>query len=289
MPEMTEVASGSGTELRYGELVALSASDFSIPAGGTTAVIGPNGSGKSTLLAAIAGVHKPTRGSVTVLGTTPEKARPHVAFVPQSTKVNEALPVTVREVVAMGRYPSLGFLKWFTASDRQAVDGAMERLDLTPIATRHVSELSGGQRQRVFVAQGLAQDRRLLLLDEPMTALDGTSAAIVDRVIRDERHDGRTVILTTHDLSEAERCDHVVLVGGRVVSQGTPSEVLTVETLSEVYRSQVLEVEGRLLFDDPAHASHGARHIHSDRASQTHAHTDAVPMPSEAGDDQSIA
>lgn len=287
MPEMSEAASGSGTELRYGDLVAISASDFSIPAGQTTAVIGPNGSGKSTLLAAIAGVHKPTSGTVTVLGTTPEKARPQVAFVPQSTKVNEALPVTVREVVAMGRYPSLGFLRWFTDTDRHAVDAAMDRLDLISIATRHVSELSGGQRQRVFVAQGLAQDRRLLLLDEPMTALDGTSAAIVDRVIRDERDEGRTVILTTHDLSEAERCDHVVLVGGRVVSQGPPPEVLTAEILSEVYRSQVLEVEGRLLFDDPAHASHGARHVHSERAAQTHAHSDAVSGQSD--EDQSKA
>lgn len=287
MPEVSEAASGSGTELRYGDLVAISTSDFSIPAGQTTAVIGPNGSGKSTLLAAIAGVHKPTSGTVTVLGTTPEKARPQVAFVPQSTKVNEALPVTVREVVAMGRYPSLGFLRRFTTADRHAVDAAMERLDLIPIATRHVAELSGGQRQRVFVAQGLAQERRLLLLDEPMTALDGTSAAIVDRVVRDERDEGRTVILTTHDLSEAERCDHVVLVGGRVVSQGPPAKVLTAEILSEVYRSQVLEVDGRLLFDDPAHASHGGRHVHSDRAAQTHAHTDAAP--GETGEDQSNA
>lgn len=287
MSEMSEAASGSGTELRYGDLVAISESDFSIPAGRTTAVIGPNGSGKSTLLAAIAGVHKPTRGVVTVLGTTPEKARPQVAFVPQSTKVNEALPVTVREVVAMGRYPTLGFLRRFTAADRHAVDAAMSRLDLLPIAGRHVSELSGGQRQRVFVAQGLAQDRRLLLLDEPMTALDGTSAAIVDRVIRDERDEGRTVILTTHDLSEAERCDHVVLVGGRVVAQGPPPQVLTAEILSEVYRSQVLEVEGRLLFDDPAHASHGARHVHSERAAQTHAHSD--PVPGDSAEDQSKA
>lgn len=287
MSEMSEAATGSGTELRYGDLVAISKSDFSIPAAQTTAVIGPNGSGKSTLLAAIAGVHRPTRGTVTVLGTTPEKARPEVAFVPQSTKVNEALPVTVREVVAMGRYPSLGFLRRFTAADRQAVDAALSRLDLLPIASRHISELSGGQRQRVFVAQGLAQDRRLLLLDEPMTALDGTSAAIVDRVIRDERDEGRTVILTTHDLSEAERCDHVVLVGGRVVAQGPPPQVLTAEILSEVYRSQVLEVEGRLLFDDPAHASHGARHVHSERAAQTHAHTD--PTPGDSAEDQSKA
>ena len=259
MSNLTDPAAfGAGVELRYGSHVAISTSDFTIPSGGTTAVIGPNGSGKSTVLAAIAGVHKPTSGSVTVLGTTPERARSQVAFVPQSTKVNEALPVTVREVVMMGRYPSLGLLRRFTPTDRAAVEAAMDRLDLMGLASRHVSELSGGQRQRVFIAQGLAQDRKLLLLDEPMTALDATSASIVDAVIRSERNEGRTVVLTTHDLAEAERCDHVLLVRGRVVSEGTPAHVLTAAVLSEVYRNQVLDVDGTLLFDDPAHSTHSS-------------------------------
>ena len=284
MPSVTEPAAfGAGVELRYGDHIAISTSDFTIPTGRSTAVIGPNGSGKSTVLAAIAGVHKPTSGNITVLGTTPERARSQVAFVPQSTKVNEALPVTVREVVMMGRYPSLGLLRRFTPTDRAAVEAAMNRLDLMGLATRHVSELSGGQRQRVFIAQGLAQDRKLLLLDEPMTALDATSASIVDAVIRAERDHGRTVILTTHDLTEAERCDHVLLVGGRVVSQGTPGVVLTAAVLSEVYRTQVLDVDGTLLFDDPAHSPQGARHVHSERAAQTHSHTESTQSADEPG------
>ncbi|MDH3250148.1 MAG: metal ABC transporter ATP-binding protein, partial [Acidimicrobiia bacterium] len=197
-----------------------------------------------------------------------------VAFVPQSTKVNDALPVTVREVVMMGRYPSLGFLRRFGDADRAAVDGAIDRLNLSDLAARHLHELSGGQRQRVFVAQGLAQDHDLLLLDEPMTALDGVSAGIVRTVIDEERAAGGTVILTTHDLEEAQGCDHVILVNGTVVAQGSPDEVLTVETLSAVYRSQVVDKEGRLLFDDPAHATRDARHIHADRAAGTHPHDD---------------
>lgn len=290
MSNLTEpAASGADVELRYGDHIAIAASDFTIPSGRSTAVIGPNGSGKSTVLAAIAGVHKPAGGTVTVLGTTPERARHEVAFVPQSTKVNDALPVTVREVVMMGRYPRLGLLRRFTQADRTAVEAAMDQLDLTGLATRHVSELSGGQRQRVFVAQGLAQDRRLLLLDEPMTALDAASAAIVDSVIRAERAEGRTVIVTTHDLTEAERCDHVLLVGGRVVSQGAPAEVLTAAVLSEVYRTQVLDVEGALLFDDPAHSTHGARHVHSERASQTHPHSESDQDDPERRSGQSSA
>ncbi len=274
MSELTSAAAGSGLELRYDDLVALARSDFDVPSGRTTAVIGPNGSGKSTLLAAIAGIHEPSAGSVTVLGTAPEDASTRVAFVPQSTKVNDALPVTVREVVMMGRYPSLGFLRRFGDADRTAVDGAIDRLDLTDLAARHLRELSGGQRQRVFVAQGLAQDHDLLLLDEPMTALDGVSASIVRAVIDEERSQGRTVIVTTHDLEEAQSCDHVILVNGTVVAQGSPNEVLSVETLSAVYRSQVVDREGRLLFDDPAHATHVGTHVHVDRAAGTHPHDD---------------
>jgi manganese transport system ATP-binding protein len=270
--KLTPAAIGRDVELRYDDLIALARCDFGVPAGRTTAVIGPNGSGKSTLLAAVAGIHEPSAGSVTVLGAPPREASVRVAFVPQSTKVNDALPVTVREVVMMGRYPSLGFLRRFGDVDRVAVDGAIDRLNLTDLSARHLRELSGGQRQRVFVAQGLAQDHDLLLLDEPMTGLDGVSAGIVRTVIEEERASGRTVILTTHDLEEAQTCDHVILVNGTVVAEGTPDEVLTVETLSAVYRSQVVDREGRLLFDDPAHATHAARHIHADRAAGTHPH-----------------
>ncbi len=274
MPDLTHAAIGTGVELRYGDLVALASCDFTVPISQTTAVIGPNGSGKSTLLGAIAGIHEPSAGSVTVLATNPGQAAPRVAFVPQSTKVNDALPVTVQEVVMMGRYPSLGFLRRFGDEDRAAVDAAIDRLNLTDLSARHLSELSGGQRQRVFVAQGLAQERDLLLLDEPMTGLDGVSAVVVNGVIREERAEGRTVILTTHDLEEAQACDHVILVNGTVIAEGSPDEVLTAEILSEVYRSQVVDLEGRLLFDDPAHATHAARHVHSERAASTHPHDD---------------
>ena len=114
----------------------------------------------------------------------------------------------------------------------------------------------------------------MLLLDEPMTGLDGVSAGIVNGVVREERTEGRTVILTTHDLEEAQACDHVILVNGTVVAEGPPAEVLTADILSAVYRSQVVDLEGRLLFDDPAHATHAARHVHSDRAAATHPHED---------------
>jgi manganese transport system ATP-binding protein len=270
---MTEVAAcGHALELHYGEVVALAASDFSIPTGAVTALIGPNGSGKSTLLGAIAGLIDPDGGTIEVLGSTPERARPRVAFVPQSTKVNELLPVTVWEVVAMGRYSSLGRLRRFSPQDVAVVNAAIERLGLGDLVRRHLAELSGGQRQRVFVAQGLAQERDLLVMDEPLTALDGVSAAVINGVIDAERTQGGTVVITTHDLGEAANANHVILLSGRVVAEGPPSRVLTGDTLSRAYRTQIAEVDGRLVFDDPAHMSYNQPHVHLDRAAGTHPH-----------------
>lgn len=268
---MKTAACGHGIELIYEDTVALSASDFTVPSGAYTAVIGPNGSGKSTLLAAIAGLTPPNTGTIEVLDNTPARAKSRVAFVPQSTRVNEVLPVTVREVVRMGRYASLGFMGRFNPADHAAVDTAMERLNLVELADRHIGELSGGQRQRVFVAQGLAQERDMLLLDEPHSGLDIPSMAVMAGVIEDERSAGRTVVVTTHDLSEAALADHVILLSGRVVAEGTPGEVLRADTLSEAYHTQIVEVDGRLVFDDPAHST-SARHTHLDRAAGTHPH-----------------
>lgn len=269
---ITAAACGHAAELSHGDTVALAASDFTVPSGSFTTLIGPNGSGKSTLLSAIAGLHAPSAGRVEVLGADPSRSRSRVAFVPQSTTVNDVLPVTVREVVAMGRYASLGLLGRFRDVDRRAVDAAIERLGLSDLVDRHLQELSGGQRQRVFVAQGLAQDRDMLLMDEPLTALDGPSAAVIGEVISAEQRAGRTVVVTTHDLGEAALSDHVILLSGRVVAEGGPDVVLRGSVLSEAYHSQIIEVDGRLVFDDPAHATASTRHVHVDRSGGTHPH-----------------
>jgi manganese transport system ATP-binding protein len=150
-------ARGTGVVLAYGGQTAVEASDFSIPAGRLTAIIGPNGSGKSSLLNALAGLLLPRRGDLAVLGRPPGKARRRVAYVLQSTKVNEVMPITVRETVAMGRYALLGPWGFLRGPHRRAYLEAMERLEIADLAGRHLHELSGGQRQRVFVAQGLAQ------------------------------------------------------------------------------------------------------------------------------------
>jgi iron complex transport system ATP-binding protein len=249
--------------LAYGSSIALAESSFEIPRGGITVLIGPNGSGKSTLLGAIAGLIEPVGGSIDV--PRDDGSAQRISYVLQSTKVNDTLPVTVREVVTMGRYA--GSSRRLDAGDQAAVDEAMGRMSITHLAGHHLRELSGGQRQRVLVAQGLAQEHEILLLDEPLTGLDLTSAQAIDQVIHDETRTGCTIVMTTHDLAEAEVADHVVLLSGRVVASGTAEEVLTLENLTAAYGPNLLHVEGeRLFIDDPAHRPVPGRHDHRDRS-----------------------
>lgn len=261
---MSPAVRGDGLILAYGSKVALDSSSFEIPSGGITALIGPNGSGKSTLLNAIAGLIEPSSGSIEV-ATSGEGSR-SISYVLQTTKVNEALPITVREVVTMGRYAT-GGRRRLGSVDIAAIDEAIRRMGIEDLEQRHLGALSGGQRQRVFVAQGLAQDHDILLLDEPLTGLDITSAQAIDDVIHDENTRGCTIVMTTHDLAEAHVANHVLLLSGRVVAWGPPDEVLTVENLTAAYGPNLLHVEGRQLFiDDPAHQPVPGRHVHRDRS-----------------------
>lgn len=262
----------------YGEHIAVDRSSFQIPAGAITALIGPNGSGKSTILNGIAGLAEPNHGSLKVQAPDGSKAR--ISYVLQGTKVNESLPVTAREVVAMGRYSEKGPLQRLDGADRAAIDEAMRRMDIADLGNRHLSEMSGGQRQRVFVAQGLAQDHDLLLLDEPVTGLDLVSAEAIDEVIHDEHDRGCTVVMTTHDLAEARVADHVLLLSGRVVAWGTPADVLTVENLTAAYGDSLLHLDGeRLFLDDPHHNPVDSRHSHERTIHVETSAADAHPPP----------
>jgi iron complex transport system ATP-binding protein len=221
--------------LKYGSHMALRQSSFEIPRVGATAVIGPNGSGKSTLLSALAGLVTPDAGTLTVLGVEPEQVRHRISYVLQSTPVSAGVPITVREAVMMGRYPRLGLFRRFTAADRAAVAGAMTQMAIDDLADRHLYELSGGQRQRVLVAQGIAQSHDVLLLDEPLTGLDITSARTIDDLIHGQRADGCSVVITTHDLDEARAADWVILVSGQVIAYGPPDQVCTRRNLEVAF------------------------------------------------------
>ncbi len=231
--------------LAHGDQVALSNVSLDLPRGSLVAVIGPNGSGKSTLLDAIAGLLKPTSGTIA--------AASDIAYVFQSTQTPLHLPLTVREVVTMGRYRRTGLLGRLGTDGRNAVDEAMERVDIADLADRQLHELSGGQRQRTLVAQGLAAKAEVLLLDEPMIGLDLVSRNRMLEVLETERRADRTVIFTTHDMAEAELADVVVLLAGELIAVGEPADVLTDAHLRAAYMGRVLTTSTGVTMDDAHH------------------------------------
>lgn len=245
--------------LARGTRVVFERSDVSLPAGTITALIGPNGSGKSTLLGALGGLIDPVGGTLDVLGTSPAAAQRRIAYVLQATAEGAVLPVTVREVITMARFARRGMLGRLRSEDRAAVAAAMDRMEVTDLADRHVRDLSGGQRQRVLVAQGLAQEAELLLLDEPVTGLDAPSRRRILEALAEERADGRTVVVATHDLEDARRADEVVLLAGGVVAAGAPEVVLTRDNLAAAYSGRLVNLEGRTVVDDEHR--HGAQHF----------------------------
>jgi ABC-type Mn2+/Zn2+ transport system ATPase subunit len=230
----------------------LDAVSATFPAGSVTALIGPNGAGKSTLLHVIAGILEPVAGTVALPAPDAE-----IAYVLQGTQVSEHLPVSVREVVTMGRYARAGLVGRLKADDRRAVDEAMERLDVVDLASRQVRDLSGGQRQRAFVAQGLAQEAPVLLLDEPITGLDVVSQRLILDAVAAERDAGRVVITSTHDLGEAAHADQVLLLAGRVVATGAPGDVLVAEHLAIAYGHRLVTLgDNVIMLDDAPHHDH---------------------------------
>jgi iron complex transport system ATP-binding protein len=258
---MSDVIRGQDVVIVRDGHVALASSTFRVPEAAITAVIGPNGSGKSTLLHAATGLLPLESGSIEVLGKRPVEARGEVAYVVQHMNVNPGIPMTVREVVSMGRYPSTGLLKRLSAADKAQVNDAMALLRIDDLADRQVARLSGGQRQRVFVAQALAQDHRVLFMDEPLTGLDIQSAQTIDDIMHEEPARGCSVVFTTHDLEEARAADHVILVSGYVVADGAPEDVLTPENLATAYGLGLLHPEntaGLGIIDD----AHDPHHSH---------------------------
>lgn len=233
----------------YGARTALEGVDTAALPGTSVAVIGPNGSGKSTLLAAIAGLARPTRGRV-------DRGDASVAIVLQGTVIDRHLPISVRDTIAMARYAERGLIGRFRASDRDAIHSAMQRLDVVDLASRPLHELSGGQRQRVLVAQGLAQQADILLLDEPVTGLDLASRQNILDAVEAERAAGRIVLMATHDLADAKACDQVLLIATRMLAAGTPEEVLTATNLREAFGGRLVDLGDEVLLGD---------HVHGDR------------------------
>ena len=242
------------TVRRAGRL-ALDSVTVAFGPGTSTALVGPNGSGKTTLLEVLAGLLPPDSGRLLSPVT-------RVALVTQD-KHHHWLPLTVGEVVRMARFDRLPLPRRLSADDRAAVDDAVTRLEVGDLLHRQVGELSSGQRQRTLVAQALARQAPLLLLDEPITGLDLASQERILEVVGQETAAGTTVVITTHNLDEARHCDRVLVLDRRLVAEGTPDEVLRPAVLREAYGDRVLgdhaghdHAHDLLIVDDHGHGSH---------------------------------
>ena len=217
---------------------ALRDASFTAPAGSITALVGINGSGKSTLFKAIMGFVGLARGDITVFGRPAAEAlkRNMVAYVPQAEEVDWNFPVLVEDVVMMGRYGHMNFLRQARPADHQAVDDALARVGMSDFRKRQIGELSGGQKKRVFLARALAQDGKVILLDEPFTGVDVTTEETIIALLRELRDEGRLMLVSTHNLgSVPEFCDRVVLLKGTVLAYGPTRDVFTQANLEQAF------------------------------------------------------
>jgi manganese/iron transport system ATP-binding protein len=229
--------SGATVTYRNGH-TALRDASFEIPTGTITALVGVNGSGKSTLFKAIMGFVRLAKGEISILGQPATLAlkKNLVAYVPQAEEVDWSFPVLVEDVVMMGRYGHMGMMRIPKAADREAVSAALARVGMGDFRKRQIGELSGGQKKRVFLARALAQDGRVILLDEPFTGVDvKTEDAIVD-LLRSLRDEGRVMLVSTHNLgSVPEFCDRTILLKGTVLAYGPTAETFTQANLEKAF------------------------------------------------------
>ena len=226
-------AKGVYVTYRNGQ-TALRDTTFEIPTGTITGLVGVNGAGKSTIFKAIMGFLPVAKGEITILGLSVKAALKAnlVAYVPQAEEVDWSFPVLVEDVVMMGRYGHMGFFRIPGAADYAAVNNALARVNMTDYRKRQIGELSGGQRKRVFLARALAQDGRVILLDEPFTGVDVQTEDAIIKLLREMRDEGRVMLVSTHNLgSVPEFCDRTVLVKGTVLAYGPTETTFTRENL----------------------------------------------------------
>jgi ABC-type Mn2+/Zn2+ transport system ATPase subunit len=237
--------------LAYRGSTALDNLSFSAVHGERIAVVGPNGAGKSTLFKALAGLLPIRSGQILIHGHPLGLHKDCVAYIPQREEVDWRFPVTVEDVVMMGRFGHVGWFRPAGQADRDIVRTSMEKLAILDLAKRPISELSGGQQQRVFLARALAQEPHILLMDEPFTGIDITTQEILFRLLDGLREQHVTVIVSTHDLSmAAQRFDRILLIKRKLIAYGTAREVFTPATIREAFGGQVLFLDNAMVVDD---------------------------------------
>jgi manganese/zinc/iron transport system ATP- binding protein len=229
----------------YGGSPVLWDIDLDIPRGVMAAIVGPNGAGKSTLVKAVLGLVRPVAGHVRLFGMRYRDARRRVGYVPQRTSVDWDFPVTALDVVTMGLYGRLGWIRRPGRRERQAAMAALAEVGMQDYASRQISQLSGGQQQRVFIARALVQEADLYFLDEPMAGVDATTERAIVRILHRLRDAGKTVVVVHHDLQTVRSYfDWLVLLNVRIIGQGAVAETYTTANLRRTYGGQIALLEG---------------------------------------------
>ncbi len=219
--------------------------DLDVPPGVMAAIVGPNGAGKSTLIKAVLGLIRPTAGHVSLFGRPYAEQRHRVGYVPQRTSVDWDFPTTVADVVEMGLYGQLGWLRRPGRAERARALAALEQVGLSDYRDRQIAQLSGGQQQRTFLARALVQDADVYFLDEPMAGVDATSERAIVEVLRELRDQGKTVVVVHHDLQTVRTTfDWMMFLNVRAIAQGPVEEVYTAGNLRATYGGQVALLEG---------------------------------------------
>jgi len=231
--------------IAYDRVPVVEEVDGAVAAGSSVALIGPNGAGKSTLIKATLGLVPVVSGSIRVLGRAPSAARREVAYVPQADTLDAEFPVSAGQVVLMGRYRRIGWVRGPGRADRAIAAQALAAVGLGDRAAARFGTLSGGQRQRVLLARAIAQEPRLLLLDEPFNGVDATSQELLLAALTELRRGGAAVVMATHDLALAHlACDEVCLLNHHQIGFGPTDATLTPELLRATYGGQALELRG---------------------------------------------
>lgn len=221
----------------YNDVPVLIDVDVDIRKNSRTAIIGPNGAGKSTLLKSILGLIKPITGEITILGKKYKEVYREIAYIPQINSVNWDFPATVFDVVLMGRYSNLGWIKRPTKKDKEIAKNAIEQMGMTEFSKHQISELSGGQRQRVFIARAIAQKSQIYFMDEPMQGVDIKTQEIIVSLIFEFQKQGKTIIVVHHDLSTIkDYFDNVILLNKKIIASGDVNTVFSDENLALTYR-----------------------------------------------------
>jgi len=251
LPDEPATLELEGVDVSYNGVPVLEGLTFQVPHGASLAVVGPNGAGKSTLFKALVGLLPIRAGRILIHGRPLGHHQDCVAYVPQREEVDWHFPVTVSDVVMMGRFGQQGWLQRPSKTDREIVSASLEQMGIAGLADRPIGELSGGQQQRAFLARALAQQPHILLMDEPFTGVDFTTLEITLALLEHLRARQVTVMVSTHDLNLAsERFESVLLLNRRLVAHGSPKDVFTPPHLSQAFGEKVLFLDGAIVVDE---------------------------------------